>query len=72
MMQSDEIFLKLENHFKSNLPFVVYKKPNQVEVTVILQKDNIVNYTEDYSESGFVFAPFDDKQKDHFNSIVKF
>jgi len=63
MMQSDEIFLKLENHFKSNLPFVVYKKPNQVEVTVILKKDNIVNYTEDYSESGFVFAPFDDKQK---------
>ena len=62
-MQSDEIFLKLENHFKSNLPFVVYKKPNQVEVTVILKKDNIVNYTEDYSESGFVFAPFDDKQK---------
>ena len=63
MMQPDEIFLKIENHFRSDLPFVVYRKPNQVEVTVILQNDNTVNYTEDYSEPGFVFAPFDDKQR---------
>ncbi len=62
-MQSDEIFLIIENHFKSNLPFVIYRKPDLSEVNVILQKDRKMHLTEDYSESGFVFAPFDDKQR---------
>ena len=62
MIQSDEIFLKIESHFKSDLPFVVYRKPDRSEVNVILQKDNEICLTEDYSESGFVFAPFENNR----------
>ena len=63
MIQSDEIFLKIEDHFKSDLPFVVYRKPDQTEVNVILQKNNEIFLTEDYSECGFVFAPFENNRK---------
>jgi len=59
----DSFFKTLSNQFDSKLPFVVYRKPNEVLVKGILQSDAVVHTVNDYSESGFVFAPFDtDKQ----------
>ncbi|MCK0192114.1 chorismate-binding protein [Arenibacter sp. F20364] len=45
--------------FQNGLPFVAYRKPDEVEVKVIFQKDKELHYISDYTESGFVFTPFD-------------
>ena len=44
-------------------PFVVYRKPQEECVTVFAQKDASLCYVEDYTEKGFVFAPFDSSEK---------
>ena len=53
-----EFMKRVEGHLSKELPFVVYRKPNSKEIIGILQKDNQLHYTLDYSEKGFVFAPF--------------
>ena len=49
---------QIEEQFRKNLPFVAYRKPNEVEVKLIFQNDRELHYVTDYTESGFVFAPF--------------
>lgn len=63
MITSELFFEKLQEHYKIQLPFVAYRKPNASEVRGLLQKDNTIHYVENYDESGFVFAPFDDTVK---------
>jgi len=53
-----EFMKRVEGHLSKELPFVVYRKPNTKEIIGILQKDNNLHYTSDYSEKGFVFSPF--------------
>ena len=55
-------FLKIKNHKEQNLPFVLYSKPNTSNLVGILQQNNTLFYVGDYSEKGFVFASFDEKQ----------
>jgi len=62
-MISEDFFATLQQHFNKSLPFVVYTKPNDIEVKALLQKDNAIHFINDFSERGFVFAPFDDKEK---------
>ena len=57
-MLSEDFFKTLQNHYKNQLPFVVYRHPNTSTLKALLQKDTKLNFTKDYSESGFVFAPF--------------
>ncbi|MGW9686087.1 chorismate-binding protein [Flagellimonas sp. 2504JD1-5] len=40
-------------------PFAVYRKPKEEQVVGIFQSDNRLNVIKDFSERGFVFAPFD-------------
>lgn len=54
---------RIRESLSEKLPFVIYAKPNSVEVNGVFQKDIGLNYLEDFSQSGFVFAPFDDSQK---------
>lgn len=54
-----ELIKRVEGHLLDELPFVVYRKPNSGEVCAIFQKDDALNYTYDFTEKGFVFAPFD-------------
>lgn len=55
-------FLKrAEEQLKNELPFVVYRKPKESTVKGVLQKDDQLHHTADFSEKGFVFAPFDKK-----------
>jgi len=49
---------QISTQFRKGLPFVAYRKPNEGEVKVIFQKDEELHYINDYTESGFVFAPF--------------
>ena len=57
-MDSD-LFSKIEFQLSNKLPFVVYRKPKKSIITAILQHDNQLRRIEDYSEVGFVLAPFD-------------
>lgn len=55
-----EIILeKAKNQFKQNLPFVIYKKPNDVSVIGLFQKNDTLFEVNDFTEKGFVFASFD-------------
>jgi isochorismate synthase len=66
-MPEAEFFQKLEERLRGALPFVAYRKPilsgNLATVTAFLQQDNEINYTENFTESGFIFAPFDTSEK---------
>jgi isochorismate synthase len=53
-----ELMKRVEGQFLSELPFVVYRKPNSDMINCILQHNNQLNEVHDYSEKGFVFAPF--------------
>ncbi len=59
----DDFFEQIQNHYKNELPFVAYRKPNESILKCLLQKDSIVHDVSDFTESGFVLAPFDNKDK---------
>lgn len=49
--------------YSKNLPFVVYRKPKEELVQAQFQKDDTLHHLADFSETGFVFAPFDTREK---------
>ncbi|WP_430409104.1 chorismate-binding protein [Kordia sp.] len=53
----------LATHFENNLPFVAYRKPNATAINVIFQHDDALHEVSDFTESGFIFAPFDATQQ---------
>ncbi|APQ18538.1 chorismate-binding protein [Maribacter hydrothermalis] len=55
---AQELFNRAENCFKQ-LPFVLYRKPNEKELVGAFQNTDEVFKVKDFTESGFVFAPFD-------------
>ncbi|MDB2606903.1 chorismate-binding protein [Zobellia sp.] len=58
-----DFFNKIESHLEKNLPFVAYRKPNEESLTAIFQEDDTLHQVKDYTETGFVFAPFDSDLK---------
>ena len=55
-----KLFLeKAKNHLVQNLPFVLYKKPKDTNITGLFQKNDTLFSVTDFSENGFVFASFD-------------
>jgi len=52
-------FDRISEQFHNGLPFVAYRKPKEDRVQAIFQKDQELHYVNDFTESGFVFAPFD-------------
>lgn len=54
-----ELRSSLVEHYNKDLPFVAYRKPKEDIVKAIFQEDSKVHYVKDFSETGFVFAPFD-------------
>jgi isochorismate synthase len=58
-----ELLQQIENQYAKNFPFVVYRKPKEELVHLVLQKDATVHYIKDFSETGFVFSPFDSREK---------
>ena len=53
-----ELFDQVEICLKEQLPFVLYRKPNNAELIGIFQSNDEVHYVKDFTETGFVFAPF--------------
>lgn len=58
-----DLLSKAEKHFESGKPFVLYRKPMEQTVKAIFQANDALHYVNDYAESGFVFAPFNDENK---------
>ena len=49
---------KVDSCLDQELPFVIYRKPQENLVTAIFQSNDSLNFTKDFTETGFVFAPF--------------
>ncbi|WP_430468022.1 chorismate-binding protein [Winogradskyella ouciana] len=58
-MTVDSFFETLENQYKNQLPFAVYSRPINSVIKCWLQYDDALHTTSNFTESGFVFAPFD-------------
>lgn len=54
---------ELSKHLQKELPFVVYSAPEATTVKVVLQHTDKLHTVEDFTESGFIFAPFDNTKK---------
>jgi len=61
-MISKTFFDSIQKHYKSKLPFVVYRNPKEIELKAFLQKNDTIYKVSDFTESGFVFSPFDDEK----------
>lgn len=55
-----KILEKIQLWYKESKPFVAYRKPNSNSIAAFFQKNDTVTYSTTFSESGFIFAPFDD------------
>ncbi len=58
-MLEKDFFDTISNHYKNNLPFVMYRKPHKTGIDALLQTNNSLHITSGFTEQGFVFSPFD-------------
>lgn len=59
----NQILAKITHQFTKELPFVCFRKPNLSLLKGYFCSSRTTNFTEDFQESGFVFAPFDFREK---------
>ncbi|MFD1613699.1 chorismate-binding protein [Gelatiniphilus marinus] len=57
-MTLEDFFNRIETQYSNQLPFVVYRKPNEDTVKAILQQTSNLFFTQDFTDKGFVFSPF--------------
>ena len=57
-MLEKDFFDTISNHYKNNLPFVMYRKPHKTGIDALLQTNNSLHITSGFTEQGFVFSPF--------------
>ncbi len=63
-MIETEFLSTLQQQYSNDLPFVVYSSPDSSGIIKsLLQEDSEVYKVQDFTESGFVFAPFDDEKE---------
>jgi isochorismate synthase len=60
------IFNKIIDSYQKGLPFAVYRKPSSEMICGFFQNNDILYHTENFTESGFVFAPFTKREKTVF------
>jgi len=58
-----DILNKLNDHLETQRPFAVYSKPGSNVVTGLFQKEAGSHYLTDYTQAGFVFAPFNGEHR---------
>lgn len=58
-----KLFETAKNHFVSQLPFVLFCKPNSLKIVGVFQQNNQLFELNDATESGFAFVSFDGKQR---------
>lgn len=57
-----DFFIKVKQQQAQNLPFVLYRKPNDIKLVGFFQNNDHLYFAENFGESGFVFAPFEGSQ----------
>jgi isochorismate synthase len=57
-----DFFIKVKQQEAQHLPFVIYSKPNKNSLVGLFQKNDHLYFAENFTERGFVFAPFDGSQ----------
>lgn len=62
-MKLYDLFAEMRAHYISELPFVIYRKPGKDILNLVKQTDKALNLSSNFSESGFIFSPFDDELK---------
>lgn len=58
----NKFFEKVSEVYRTKQPFVVYRKPNEELVSLLVQNSSKLNTLKSFNEAGFVFAPFDKKE----------
>jgi len=58
-----DFFQKVQGQLDEKLPFVIYKKPDSDRVEGLLQTNDSLFQTEEFTEKGFVMASFDGNEK---------
>ncbi|MEX1382089.1 isochorismate synthase [Lutibacter sp.] len=54
----DTFFEKVSEMYNTNLPFVVFRKPNDTKITALCQNSSVLYVLKSFEESGFIFSPF--------------
>ncbi len=62
-MLLEDFFDRISIHWKAKLPFVIFKKPNEKDISAYLNKSSEVIKGNEFKEAGFVFSPFVDSSK---------
>ncbi|MBA3985347.1 MAG: isochorismate synthase [Flavobacteriales bacterium] len=65
-MNLDDLFNEALQQYDNELPFAIYRKPGKEDLNLVKQKDKELNISSNFSESGFIFSPFDDE----LNSVI--
>ena len=68
-MTSTDFFDQINTAIQSNLPLVLFSKPESQSVKAYIQTNTETHIIKDYSESGFVFAPFDSAKDSYYIPI---
>jgi isochorismate synthase len=58
-----DFFNEISAVYDSNLPFVVFRKPNEVSIKAYIQNNKELYHLSSFNEQGFVFAPFNKNEK---------
>lgn len=58
-----DFFIKVKQQKAQNLPFVLYRKPNDIKLVGFFQNNDHLYFAENFEETGFVFAPFEGSQR---------
>ena len=57
-MEMETLLAKVQEHYAQGLPFVLYSLPESDEIAALFQKNKKKYNSKDFSEDGFVLAPF--------------
>ncbi|MBT8384579.1 MAG: chorismate-binding protein [Bacteroidia bacterium] len=62
-LETTKFFKKINASLEAKRPFVAYNYPNSKEIKGFFQLDDTLHSRINFEDSGFIFAPFDDKNK---------
>jgi len=62
-MSFEELLRKVHKAKDGGLPFVIYRKPDKQIIKAVIQRDDLIAYSDDFMSSGFIMAPFDPNEK---------
>ncbi|OMP30922.1 chorismate-binding protein [Mangrovimonas sp. DI 80] len=60
-MDLEAFLTQFQDFYKSQRPFVLYRKPHKKAIKALVQEDDKLHFVKDFFEQGFVMTPFDDK-----------